>query len=241
MANRGFDGSGVNCAGGPVSPLVGAHHENRPAQVRLTGADANMATGHTYTGGRNSVSMTIDMLGSHVPPPGNVVPVTITLKDGTSHAYNTVAVTRTRVSGRRDADIQSSITIRPSGANATSPSLGNAANDVSFNGTTPTFNNAALTGLLSCTYEGSSAEVDDSGAEANAVLITPGIPEHTTTVEVLGGATLVKGTRASLNLAWHDGGTIGSYTTAEVFDVRDGGTVDAEITTEYVFKPCPAA
>lgn len=233
MPNRGFDGSSVSLFGATLSPLTGAHAEDRPASVRTSGADADT---HTAVPGRNNVSLTIDVLSSRLAVPGSIGAIVATYKDGTAYNYAVAAITRTRVSGRRDGDITGSITIRPSGADATNTTIANATGDCSFDGSTFSFNASPLTGIVSATYDASAAEVDDTGAEANAVLVTPGIPDETLTVQVLGGATLVKGAAGNTAVAWHDGGTLGTFASAVVMEVRDGGNVDGDITTEYVFK-----
>ena len=146
-----------------------------------------------------------------------------------------------RPQGRHDRGLDH----RTAGATALATTVSaSALGDVSFNGSQATFTGqsssatfgAAPNSLNSLTYEGTCAEAEDTGAGDPSVIVTPGIPDETVTIEAVGSVTLAQGDVGPLTVAWNDGGTIGSGDYWEVMTAKDGGQEDGEITCEYTFK-----
>ena len=227
VVDRGFDGSTVSIGSSNVGPLTAFHHSDQPATARTSGANA---LAHTYTVGRHNQSVTVGFLGSKCPDAGTIMAILAALNDGTSFS-GTGAITQVRISGRKDGAIEGSLTSRPTPITPGATSF--SSGDVSFNGTMFDFNGAA-TGIVSLSYDATCAEVDDSGANDSDVLISPGIPDRTVTLEVMGGSTMTIG---AISIAWNDGGSLGSGNSYQLMSVQDGGGIDDAITTTYTWKP----
>ena len=233
--DRGFDGSSATIGTSHVGLLTEFRHNNQPATARTSGAGS---AGHTYAAGRNNQGVTVGFLGSKSCDAGGVLDFAATLNDGTSYSFPNLAVTQLRISGRKDGSIEGSLTGKVSGMTASGNPVFSLTG-VEFNGTTASFATVAIptVDIVSVSYEATCAEVDSSGAGATDVLTSPGIPDRTVTIEVMGGATLSKGAIGALAIGWNDGGTLGSGTYYQITGIRDGGSLDDAVTTEYTFKP----
>jgi hypothetical protein len=232
--DRGFDGSAATIGTSNIGLLTEFRHNNQPATARTSGAGS---AGHTYAAGRNNQGVTVGFLGSKACDAGSVIALAATLNDGTSYTFPNLAVTQLRISGRKDGAIEGSLTGKVSGITGSgNPTF--SVHGVEFNGTTASFSSTPIptVDIVSVSYEATCAEVDSAGAGATDVLTSPGIPDRTVTIEVMGGATLSKGAIGALAIGWNDGGTLGSGTYWQITGIRDGGGLDDAITTEYTFK-----
>jgi hypothetical protein len=245
VEDYGFDGSDVTIGDSSVGNLTEFHYANTPATIRTSGGESGV-TYHTFKKGLNNPSITVGFLGSAAPSIGSAVAFNATLNDGTSASLDAVVITQVRISGRRDGAIESRFTGRATPLDVASSDNEDANADVSFNGTTASFNGtdfgAAPNGLVSCTYEATCAEVVDSGAGDDSVMISPGLPDQTVTIEAMGGDVLDVGDVGSLEIDWNDGGN--SCTESDnwvCMSSKAGGGVDDAITTEYTFKPAKAS
>ena len=243
VVDHGFNGSAVTVGTSNIGPLTSFRHTDNAATARTSGADS-ATDGHTFVAGRHNESIAMGFLGSRAPSPGTAVAISAVLTDGTSFS-GTGCITQVRVSGRKDGAIEGNLTARPTPLTGSVVSAVSATN-LGFNGSTLTFNSvvysagASTIGLNSLTYEGNCAEAEDSGAGDTSVLVSPGKPDETITMEVMGGATITVGARALLVLSWTDGGSMpSSYWQCMTLD--DGGEVDGNITTTYTFKRCKSA
>lgn len=106
-----------------------------------------------------------------------------------------------------------------------------------FNGTTATFAAAGITPLVGVSYSGTCSDVDVGGAGDTTVVVEAGVPDESTTVEVVGKATIAVGATGALAIAWNGGGTDGSFASAICTAASDGGNYDGEITCSYTFRP----
>ena len=240
--DRSFNnGSSVSIGTCSVGMLTEFHAANNRASTKTSGVGV---AAKTFRGGRNNVTLTVGFLGSKCPLPGSVMALAAALTDGGSYSYPAVGLTQVRISGRKDATIEGSITGRPAPTALATTVSASALGDVSFNGSQATFTGqsssatfgAAPNSLNSLTYEGTCAEAEDTGAGNPSVIVTPGIPDETVTIEAVGSVTLAQGDVGPLTVAWNDGGTIGSGDYWEVMTAKDGGQEDGEITCEYTFK-----
>jgi hypothetical protein len=109
------------------------------------------------------------------------------------------------------------------------------AND-GFNGSTANFAGSALTPLNSIAYEGVCAEIDVGGASDSTEKVAGGIPDETLTVEIAGETSVLPGATGNTVVAWFDGGTLGSFTSAVCTGVTYGGGEDGPTTSTLTFK-----
>jgi hypothetical protein len=105
-----------------------------------------------------------------------------------------------------------------------------------FNGTTVTFNGSGITGIVSvdASHEG---EVDVTASGDAAHFFEAGIPAKSTKVEIIGNTTIAKGDTGALVVAWFDGGSLGSITSATVVSVGPTGQLDGNTLTTIEFAP----
>ncbi len=243
VIDRSFNtNSSVTIGTCSVGLLTEFHHANSRASTKTSGVGV---AAKTFRGGRNNNTLTVGFLGSKCPLPGSVMALAATLTDGGSYSYPAVGLSSIRVSGRKDGTIEGSLTGRPAPTGLATTIAASSLGDVSFNGTSLSFTpnsglavvfSAAPNSINSLTYEGTCAEAEDTGAGDSDVLVTPGIPDETITLEAVGSATLTEGSVGPIAVAWNDGGTIGSGDFWEVITAKDGGQEDGEITCEYTFK-----
>jgi hypothetical protein len=241
--NYAFDtNSAVAIGTASVGMLTEFHHANQRASTKTSGVGV---TAKTFRGGRNNQTLTVGFLGSKCPAPGTVLALAAALTDGGSYSYPAVGLTQVRVSGRKDGTIEGSLTGRPAPASLVTTVSEAEITDVSFNGSTCSFTpsggsevtfGGAPRSLNSMTYEGTCAESENTGAGDTDVVVTPGIPDETVTLEVEGSKTLTEGSVGPLVCDWNDGGTLGTWDFAELISAKDGGNEDGDITTEYTFK-----
>lgn len=99
-----------------VTPLRGIQFQDSPAEIDIAGS---ADTTHIYRVGRDMQSLSFDIEGV----PGAVVLLggkgksTVALNDaGSNGTFANAVITRMTCSGRRDADVTSSITMRPCNA-----------------------------------------------------------------------------------------------------------------------------
>jgi hypothetical protein len=122
--NKGFDGSTAQWtpAGGaavPLTPLLGVNYDDSAPEVAVTGS---ADTEKQFVVGRMKETVTVDFCGA---PPATIVcggkgALAVAFKDqGTLGTFGNACITRMRCSGRKDEAIKSTITIRPSEADAT--------------------------------------------------------------------------------------------------------------------------
>ena len=239
--DRSFNnGSSVSIGTCSVGMLTEFHAANNRASTKTSGVGVSQKT---FRGGRHNVTLTVGFLGSKCPLPGSVMALAAALTDGGSYSYPAVGLTQVRISGRKDATIEGSITGRPapprwpprSRPPPWATSVSTAARRPSPARAAPP-PSARPNSLNSLTYEGTCAEAEDTGAGDPSVIVTPGIPDETVTIEAVGSVTLAQGDVGPLTVAWNDGGTIGSGDYWEVMTAKDGGQEDGEITCEYTFK-----
>ena len=241
ITDHGFDGSAVVFGTVPAAPLTDYRHMNQPATVRQTGSTD---TAHSYGVGRNNQTLTIGVMGSLVPDAGISAALAVTLNASQETlSIASVAVTNISITGRKDGEIRSNLTLRPSAITPATFSSTTRKN-IGFDGTVVTAgtyvfgSSTGAGGLVSASYQASCAEVDDAGSGDSDVIISPGIPDRTYTWEAIGGPStgLTKGTTFSLTSAWNDGGTLGTFTSAVITGVEDGGTLDDVVTSQYTAK-----
>ena len=154
----------------------------------------------TFRGGRHNVTLTVGFLGSKCPLPGSVMALATALTDGGSYSYPAVGLTQVRISGRKDATIEGSITGRPAPARwpprsrpppwATSVSTA-ARRPSPARAAPPPSAPPPIRSIRSPTK--APAEAEDTGAGNPSVIVTPGIPDETVTIEAVGSVTLAQG------------------------------------------------
>jgi len=238
VTDKSFNGTTITFGGAAVNPLTDYRHTNQPATVRQTGSTD---TSHSYGVGRNNQTVTIGFLGSRCPDAAVICNVVVTLNNAQESVSFGAAVTNVNVSGRKDGEIRSSMTVRPAYTTGTTLAAGNRVN-IGFDGSSlvafgSTFGSSLKdAALVSMNYSASAAEIDDAGADDSDVLISPGLPDRTLTWEVMGGPTIAKGTTGSISAAWNDTGTLGTFTRAVIVGIEAGGTLDDAVTTQYTAK-----
>lgn len=236
----GWNGSTASFGGASVIPLTDLRHSDEPTQFKTTGSTD---TDH-YTGaGLPRNSFTLSFLGSKVPTPGLVATVAISIAGyaGESDSYVHSFPSQVNVNGNKDGRIEGNMTVVPGATSLATNSFSQGAlADYGFNGSTFSFGGAPAVAMQSAAYSGSVATIECSGASDTENLYRPGIPDETITITCLGGPQFSGGIKAkgATVMSWNDGGSIGTFTLAELVSQRDGGMIDGQSTTEYVFKPC---
>ena len=116
--------------------------------------------------------------------------------------------------------------------------------DKGFNGSTVSWGAVAITNkLLSLTVSQKHAKVKLPPESAGTPWVyVRGEPDLEISVEVAGGATLLANSGpADLTVTWNDGTTLGTYASANLFDVEVKGSRDNPISTTFKFAPAPAS
>ena len=243
VTDHSFNGSYATLGSVRVNPLTEFRHTNQPATVKQTGSTDSF---HSYSVGRNNQTITLGFLGSRSPDAGTIADLAVTLSSSQETlSISPVVITNLNISGRKDAEIRSSITLRPSPTASVATITGASRANVGFNGTVcvamgTTFG-AGPNSIISLTYSAQCAEIDVSGADDSDVLISAGLPDRTVTVEAMGGpvGAVAKGSTGSITCAWGDGGTLGTFS-GICTSVEPGGSLDDAVTTSYSFKQIPA-
>jgi hypothetical protein len=115
--------------------------------------------------------------------------------------------------------------------------------DKGFNGTTVTFANSPLTGLVSVRYTSTCAKADDGDAGDTEITYDLGRATRQTVVTVKGATTLADGATGALAVVWNDAATsgAGSMTLAIVSGTPVTGKIDDVITSTITFVDADAA
>ena len=237
MANQGWNGSTLSFGGG-VTPLTDLHQPNDPADFDTTGStDAT----HTHGAGLAKNSFTASFLGSKCPIAGTVCAITAAIGptgNQTTKTYSQALITQMSISGRKDARIEGNFTAVPGDTSLTATTnTWTVASDLGFNGSSFSWAGTALTGLISANYTSSAAAVESTGSEGTDNLYTPGIPDESITITVLGNPGLIAKAIGATIMSWKDGGGLGTWTHAKLMSTHPGGSLDGQVTTELVFKP----
>lgn len=110
--------------------------------------------------------------------------------------------------------------------------------EIPFNGTTLSFGGANQTPLNSVTSEEVVAEVQATGSGDTGHLFLGGIPMQTTTWEVVGDTTIVKGDTGAVVVAWAgtaDAG-IGDIASGIITKVEKTGGIDSPTMSTITCK-----
>lgn len=256
MANDGFNGTsatwdptGDTNQAFSFGPLTNVSTDDSPAEVQITGsADAN----HKFLVGLSNVTVTVDFVGTPMAADGTTelhaadigALSTVWFEGaGTQGSLANALLTRISLSGSIDQIISGSITVRPSStATSGSGGAGAGSGEIPFNGTTISFGGADQTPLNSLTAEEVAAEVQVSGAADTSHTYVAGIPMVTTTWEVVGDTTIVKGDTGAVVVAWGAVANkgIGGITAGIITKVEKTGGLDGPTMSTITCKQTAA-
>ena len=237
MANLGWNGSTLSFGGG-VAPLTDLHQPNDPADFDTTGSTDGT---HTHGAGLPKNSFTASFLGSKCPIAGTCCAITSNIGatgHQTTKTYAQALITQMSIQGRKDGRIEGNLTAMPGDSTLTATTnTWTVASDLGFNDSTFSFAGTPLANILSANYTSSAAAVENVGAGGSDNLYTPGIPDESITITVLGNPALAAKAIGATVMSWTDGGSLGSWTAAKLMSTHPGGSLDGQVTTELVFKP----
>ena len=238
MANQTWNGSTLNFGGG-VTPLTDLHQPNDPAEFDTTGStDAT----HTHGAGLPKNSFTASFLGSKCPIASTCCAITAAIGptgNQVTSTYSQAIITQMSISGRKDGRIEGNLTAMPGDTSLTpTTNTWTVAADLGFNGSSFTFAGSGLGTIISANYTASAAAIESVGANGSDNLYTPGIPDESITITVLGNPGLVAKAVGATAMSWKDGGSLGTWSHAKLMSTHPGGSLDGQVTTELVFKPC---
>ena len=108
--------------------------------------------------------------------------------------------------------------------------------DAGFNGSTISIGGSAQTPLRSIDYDDPDNAVDLTGAGDAGHAYVNGLPDITTTFELVGRTTVAKGDTGSVSIAWYDGQS-DTIASAVVTGVTSSGSLDSEILSTITLRP----
>lgn len=106
--------------------------------------------------------------------------------------------------------------------------------NLNFNGTTLSFNNAAVGKITSITFSNVAKEVDVSAASEDEI-IEAGQAKVSVSVEVAGGSALLVGAKGAIVIVWKDASTSPALNNAVLLEVSPKGSKNNPITTTLKF------
>jgi hypothetical protein len=109
-----------------------------------------------------------------------------------------------------------------------------AGANLNFNGTTLSFNNAAVGKIQSIAFSNVAKEVDVSGADEDE-LVEAGQKKIAVSVEIAGGSALLVGAKGAVVIVWKDASSSPALNNAILLEVSPKGSKNSPITTSLKF------
>lgn len=113
MANEGFNGSTMQFASSPVTPLVSIDFQETAAAIDVTG---NTDALHNYVAGIPDITVTVEVVGVSALTIGAAGALDIDWFDGEGEDVSSVILVDKGRGGSLDDKLSTSLTFRPSSA-----------------------------------------------------------------------------------------------------------------------------